>query len=261
MSELNEMLKIAEKAAVAAGKHALKKRDTDLSVSRKSGFNDLVTDADKECEALIIRMVKRKFPRHSILAEESGSSGSRESYTWVIDPIDGTTNFSHGFPFFCTSIAVMAGGNVKIGVVYDPSRKELFSAVTGKGAYLNGKRIKVTNIPEINDALVSTGFSYDIKRKLLNIPYLKRMLAHAQAVRRPGAAALDICYVACGRFDGFWEFDLNPWDTAAGCLILEEAGGKISTFDGGKFNIFKKEILVSNGRIHKKMMDILKGKK
>ena len=180
---------------------------------------------------------------------------------WIIDPLDGTTNYLHDFPFFCVSIALQHKGRIITGVVYDPVRKELFSAERGKGARLNGKKIKVSRVRDLKRALVATGFAYDFgKGKNNNISNFIRFLKTSQAVRRAGSAALDLCYVACGRFDGFWEFYLNPWDTAAGSLVLLESGGLATKTDGSGYTVFDKQILASNLLIHKEMVRVLSGK-
>jgi myo-inositol-1(or 4)-monophosphatase len=257
MREMAKIRDVAQGAAVEAGKYALKRIGDLGEISYKKGFTDLVTDVDKKCEEIIISRIGREFPDHSILAEESGEHSATGVFKWVIDPIDGTTNYTHAFPFFCTSIGVMFDGAVKVGVVYDPSRDELFIAEEKNGAFLNDKQIRVSRAEKVQDSLVATGFAYDIESKIANIDKFKRILENAQALRRAGSAALDLCYVACGRFDGFWEFQLNPWDTAAGQLIVAEAGGIVTLLNGEPFDIFQKEIVASNGKIHKEMLSLL----
>ncbi|KJJ85170.1 Inositol monophosphatase [Candidatus Omnitrophus magneticus] len=258
MNELFKIKKIASIAAKEAGSYAIEKLGHITEIIRKRGHNDLVTDVDKSCENIVIKHIKNNFPNHSILAEESGKSTGKENFTWVIDPIDGTTNYAHGFPFFCTSIGILYDGNQVAGVVYDPNRKELFSAIKGNGAFLNSKKINVSSISDIKNSLLATGFAYDATKAKKGLDDFAVLLTSAQAVRRAGAAAIDLCYVACGRFDGFWEIGLAPWDTAAASLILEEAGGKITILNGKKFDIFDKEILATNGKIHNQMTVILK---
>ncbi|MFC1479854.1 inositol monophosphatase family protein [Candidatus Omnitrophota bacterium] len=257
MEDLSRMKDLAEKAATEAGRYALRHIGKLKEVSRKTGINDLVTDVDKMSEKIIIDRIYKEFPHHSILAEESGEHASSGVFRWIIDPLDGTTNYAHGFPVFCISIGVEEDGAVKIGVVYDPSRDELFTAEEGKGAFLDGKRIKVSETQVVANSLIATGFAYDVAGKIANIESFKTMLNNAQAVRRAGSAAIDLCYVACGRFDGFWEMGLNPWDTAAGQLIVKEAGGVVTKLDGEPFEIYQKKILATNGRIHGEMQNLL----
>jgi myo-inositol-1(or 4)-monophosphatase len=222
------------------------------------GRDNIVTDVDKKAEAMIIKDILAAFPGHSILSEESEPRSGLAPYTWIIDPLDGTTNFAHAFPFFCVSIALEKSGRIVLGVVYDPIREELFFAEKGRGAYLNGKKIHVSKVKKLIDSFLATGFSYGIKRKDRNISYFRKLLTRTQAIRRAGSAALDLCYVACGRFDGFWEMDLHPWDSAAGMLIVEEAGGKVTRFDSSPYSPYDKNILATNGHIHNKMSSFLK---
>jgi len=181
---------------------------------------------------------------------------------WVIDPIDGTTNFAHGFPFYAISVALENNKKPILGIIYDPERKELFCAERGRGACLNGKPIKVSGQKDLKKSLLMTGFSYKLGKSMEeNLVHFRNFLITSQAVRRSGSASLDLCHVACGRLDGFWELDLNPWDTAAGCLIVKEAGGEVTTFSGNQYNHYLKEILASNGKIHSQMVKILSKKK
>ncbi len=257
MKELERIKEVAIDAAREAGTYALNRMGNLVEISHKGGFTNLVTDVDKKCEKGIIDRIKKEFPSHSILAEESGEEVTGGPFRWIVDPLDGTTNYAHAFPVFCVSIGVVSGGSVKVAVVYDPSRDELFTAEEGKGAFLNGRPINVSDMEKVRDSLLATGFAYNIEGKLANIKYFKVMMEKAQAVRRPGSAALDLCYVACGRFDGFWEFDLNPWDTAAGQLIVKEAGGTVALLNGKPFDIHEKEIVATNGKIHKEMLTLL----
>jgi len=182
----------------------------------------------------------------------------KNSRKWIVDPLDGTTNYVHGFPFYAVSVALEEDSRPAFGMVFDPERNEIFSACKGHGAYLNNKPIKVSGVTELKKSLLSTGFSYKIAElEDNNIGHFQDFLFASQAVRRPGSASLDLCYVACGRFDGFWEMELNPWDTAAAWLIVKEAGGEVTTFDGGKYSHYLNEILASNGKIHKEMSQIL----
>ncbi len=258
MEDLDKIKKVAEEMAREAGEYAIKHIDKVAQVSHKGGYNNLVTDVDKKCESVIINRINKEFPSHSILAEESGDHASKSSVKWFVDPLDGTTNYAHAFPVFCTSIGVAFDSIVKVGIVYDPSRDELFAAEDGKGAFLNGKRISVSGIKTVNDSLMATGFAYDLKGKVANIDAFKVMLENAQAVRRAGSAAIDLCYVACGRFDGFWELGLNPWDTAAGQLIVKESGGVVTTIENGPFDVYKKDILATNGKIHEQILRLMK---
>lgn len=258
MEDNGKILKVAIEAAKEAGEHMLENIGKLKEVSRKRGFNDLVTNVDKASEKIIMDKIREVFPDHSILAEESGEHDAKGDVKWVIDPLDGTTNYAHTFPSFCVSIGVIIGDSVKVGVVYDPTRDELFSCQEGRGASLNGNPIKVSSVPSVQESLVATGFGYDVNDKLANVEYFKTMLIKAQAVRRPGSAALDLCYVACGRLDGFWELGLSPWDTAAGQFLVKEAGGLVTTMEGGPFDIYMKGIVATNGIIHKEMLDLLK---
>jgi myo-inositol-1(or 4)-monophosphatase len=222
------------------------------------GHANLVTVADKKSEELIINGILTRYPSHSILAEESGATQPGAAIQWIIDPLDGTTNFAHGYPFYCVSIGVEENGEVICGVVYDPVRDELFSAARGAGAYCNGERLQVSAVESLSHALLITGFPYNFRERLDVVMHqFRRFMVASQAVRRGGAAALDLCYVAAGRLDGFWELFLQPWDTAAGRIILEEAGGRVTDFKDGPFSIYNKEILATNGRIHEEMLAIL----
>lgn len=260
MVRLRDMKRVMTEAAVESGKYAvtragkLNKKD----IRFKGSFNNLVTKVDRICEEKIKSKIQKNFPEHGILAEESGGTEAMSGYLWVIDPIDGTTNFAHGFPVYCTSIGLMLDGQAIMGAVYDPSRDELFHAEKGKGAYLNKKRIKVSGVNKLSQSLVATGFAYRRDARISNIEHFKLMLKKTQAVRRPGAAAIDMCYVACGRLDAFWEFYLKPWDTSAGSIIVSEAGGKITKVDGNKYDIFEKDILVTNSALHRQILDSFK---
>ncbi len=250
-------LKCAIHAAISAG-NMIKSRVGKKQIIRYKGAINIVTDTDIKAEKLIIKILKKEFPQYSFLAEESQCRDILAD-RWIIDPLDGTTNFAHGFPFFCVSIALEKSQEIKLGVVYDPMRQELFTAIKGKGAYLNKKKIRVSKVNKLSRSFLATGFSYDFKNKKdNNIDNFSKFLMASMAVRRAGSAALDLCYVACGRFDGFWEMDLNPWDTAAASLIIQEAGGKISQFDGSLFSNYKKNMLSSNALIHGQMVKILK---
>ena len=224
------------------------------------GRANLVTIADKESEALIIGGIQKYFPDHAILAEESGATESRPdaSVRWIIDPLDGTTNFAHQYPFYCVSIGVEVNGVVKAGAVYDPTRDEMFSAARGEGAFMNSEPLRVSDVQRLSHALLLTGFPYDFRERIeLAVGHFRAFLMESQAVRRGGSAALDLCHMAAGRCDGFWEMKLQPWDTAAGSVIAEESGARITDFSGGPFSIYRKEILASNGHIHGEMASVL----
>ena len=222
------------------------------------GDADLVTAADRASEALIRERVGKQFPAHDVLGEEQGLNDRGSEYRWYVDPLDGTTNFAHGYPVFCVSLALerRAGGSGKriAAVVYDPTRDELFSAELGKGAQLNGAAIQVSKTALLKESLVATGFPSHKRHKSPNIHFYHQITLRSHGVRRAGSAALDLCNVACGRFDGFWEFNLNPWDTAAGVLIVEEAGGKVTRFDGSAFELSSRETLASNGLVHEALL-------
>jgi myo-inositol-1(or 4)-monophosphatase len=233
----------------------------------RSGFRieyknavDLVTDADRQSEQAIIDTIRRNYPDHDILAEERGmESAGRSPYKWVIDPLDGTTNFAHGFPMYCVSIGLEHEGRMVLGVILDPTRQELFTAVSGHGTTLNGRRIRVSHTSALDAALLVTGFAYDIREsRNNNLDYFSQFCLRARGVRRTGSAALDLCYVAAGRFDGFWEMKLHAWDVAAGSLMVTEAGGRMSDFKGGTFSIDAEEMVSSNGLIHGEMLDVLR---
>jgi myo-inositol-1(or 4)-monophosphatase len=220
------------------------------------GDADLVTAADRASEAMIRERIGQQFPSHDVLGEEQGLNDQGGEYRWYVDPLDGTTNFAHGYPVFCVSMALEhraldGGPGTRIAaVVYDPTRDELFTATQGGGAQLNGQPIGVSKISQLKECLVATGFPSHKRHKNPNIHFYHQITLRTHGVRRAGSAALDLCNVACGRFDGFWEFNLNPWDTAAGVLIVEEAGGKVSRFDGSPFELDSRETLASNGLVH-----------
>ncbi|GAB4341136.1 MAG: inositol monophosphatase family protein [Candidatus Abyssubacteria bacterium] len=259
---MNEFLGLAKEAATEAGTMLLHGIDRIGWIEHKGEIN-LVTEMDMKSEHLIKERILSRYPHHQILAEESDATTERSGYLWIIDPLDGTTNYAHGFPIFCVSIALQVEGIMQVGAVYDPTRNELFTAVRGSGAHLNGKRISVSQTSDLDNALIATGFPYDLRTsEVNNTDHWNAMLLRAQAIRRAGSAALDLCYTAAGRFDGFWELKLHPWDVAAGALMVEEAGGKVTHFGGEPFNVYSREILASNGKIHSQMADILqKGKR
>jgi myo-inositol-1(or 4)-monophosphatase len=214
------------------------------------GDADLVTAADRAAEVLIRERIREQWPSHDVLGEEQGLNDQGSEYRWYVDPLDGTTNFAHGYPVFCVSLALEHKGRRVAGVVYDPTRDELFSAEAGRGAQLNGEAMHVSKTAALKESLLGTGFPSHKRHKNPNIYFYHQITLHTHGVRRAGSAALDLCNVACGRYDGFWEFNLNPWDTAAGVLIVEEAGGRVTRFDGSLFELNSRETLGSNGLIH-----------
>ncbi|MFZ0822309.1 MAG: inositol monophosphatase family protein [Terriglobales bacterium] len=214
------------------------------------GDVDLVTVADRESEALILERIRKQFPAHDVMGEEGTRIETGSEYKWYVDPLDGTTNFAHGYPVFCVSLAVERRGQRVAGVIYDPTRDEMFSAELGSGARLNGQAIHVSATANLGECLVATGFPSQKRHKNPNIYFYHQITLRTHGVRRAGSAALDLCNVASGRYDGFWEFNLNPWDTAAGVLMVEEAGGKVTDFSGGQFQLASRETLASNGPVH-----------
>jgi myo-inositol-1(or 4)-monophosphatase len=229
-----------------------------ISVTRKTNAIDIVTEADHEAEAAVIETIQRAFPTHAILAEESGANAHTSEHRWIIDPLDGTTNFAHGFPQFCVSIAYERRGRVQTGVIFDAFKKELFIANRGKGARLNGKPIRVSRIPTLDMSLLATGFPYDRReRRRYYMAFWESFMMSTQGVRRTGSAALDLAWTACGRVDAFWEFGLKPWDIAAGALVVEEAGGQVSNMDGSPLDLTGAQIIASNGRLHQQMIELI----
>ena len=219
------------------------------------GEADLVTVADRKAESLIRERLRSRWPAHEILGEEQGLAETGSDYRWYVDPLDGTTNFAHGFPVFCVSLALEHKRKRIAGVIYDPTRDELFAAEQGGGAYLNQQRIQVSKTAKLAESLVATGFPSHKRHKNPNIFFYHQITLKTHGVRRAGSAALDLCCVACGRFDGFWEFNLNPWDTAAGVLMVEEAGGTVTDFSGGAFQIDSRQTLASNGLVHQALLN------
>lgn len=247
-----DYLEVAEAAAREAGE-VLRKKFGHLAGGEieYKGQIDLVTAADRASEAKIVEVIRDKFPNHSFLAEESGRSEGESEYCWVIDPLDGTTNFAHGFPWFAVSIALRRGTETLIGVVYHVMQDELFTAAVGEGAHSNGKRLRVSDTAKLIHGLFATGFPYDpAKAGADNIRQTKSILEKSRGIRRAGSAALDLCYVAKGVFTGFWEYGLNPWDVAAGVLIVREAGGRVTDVSGGQLPWGRCNIAASNGIVH-----------
>ena len=227
----------------------------------KKGAIDLVTEMDIEIERAFRAMIAERFPSHVVLGEEFEASGERDAssgYCWVLDPIDGTTNYAHGLPIFCASLALEIDGEAAVGAIYDPNRRELFTAEKDHGAWLNGTPLRVSTSSELIDSLLVTGFHYNIHKDSSDlIELFGEFISRARAVRRLGSAALDLCYVAAGRFDGFWEHKLQPWDVAAGALIVQEAGGRVTTVDGAPFSSRIGSVLATNGSIHPAMVDTI----
>jgi myo-inositol-1(or 4)-monophosphatase len=255
------MKEIALQAARAGGVVLMSKLGMALTIEHK-GEVDLVTDADRAAEKAIVDVLRGTFPRHEILAEEADYGDGPSSYRWIIDPLDGTTNFAHGFPWFAISIALAISGEVVLGVVFQPYTDELFVAEKGKGATLNGTPIHVSRVDALDQALIATGFPYDRKRSPVNnLDHFSNFQQAAQACRRAGAASLDLANTAAGRLDGYWEMKLKPWDMAAGKLLVEEAGGRVSDFDGAPLDLYGQECLASNGLLHRSMQDVLKNGK
>lgn len=256
------MLNFAIETAREAGQILLDKYGRKINVSKKGDIN-LVTEADLVSEKLIIERIRSYYPKHAILAEESGESvavidGGDNRWKWIIDPLDGTTNFAHGYPCFCVTLALEHDGEIVVGVTYDPTRDELFAAEKNQGASLNGRKIHVSETQNLSDALLVTGFPYDFAQRKDFARHITEFLLKARGVRRDGSAAIDMAYVACGRFDGFWEEGLNPWDVAAGLLLITEAGGRVSYYDDSPFSIYAPPITASNGSIHAEMLSVLK---
>lgn len=262
------MLSVAVEAAKEAGKFLKFNIGKVKEIQRKVGQEtNLVTEIDRQSEQLIIGIIKRHFPQHDFLAEEGGLrqgdssvGGEKKSeYRWIIDPLDGTVNYTHRFPCFAVSIGLEKNGEIILGVVYDPNFDELFTAEKGRGAFVNGKRLSVSKADVLIRSLLVTGFPYNIKDNPDHaIEHFINFLKEAQAVRRMGSAAIDLAYVAAGRIDGFWEVSLNPWDVAAGVLLVAEAGGKVTDFLGNPYSIYGKPILASNGVIHEEMIRVLR---
>lgn len=249
-------------AAKAGAAEIVRFFNSDFKISNKEGVNNLVTEADHASEKAILSVIKSRFPEHQVLAEESGETIQDSVYKWIIDPIDGTVNFAHGIPLNCVSIGIEHNGEMVMGAVYNPHLNEFFFAEKGKGAMLNDKPICVSNETQSVKACLVTGFPYTY----INMPngpleIFERFIRKGVPVRRLGSAAIDLCWVACGRFDGFYEHKLEPWDSAAGYLIVEEAGGKVTDFTGSKFSVYQHRLLATNGKIHDEMLALINNKK
>ncbi len=257
--EIREIISFGSQISREAGKILKKGIAGKIKVKFKGRINP-VTQFDIKAERYIISRIRKKYPAHSIMAEEGQGDRIESEYCWIIDPLDGTVNYSHHFPVYAVSIALYHQSEPIAGFVYDPERDELFRAAKGRGAYCNNKKIKVSQENKLHRSLLCTGFAYNIQSaRRNNLGMYARMSKKAQAVRRSGSAALDLCWVACGWLDGYWEYYLAPWDTAAGVLIVTEAGGKISCIDDKKYSIFRNDVLASNGKIHSQISSILNG--
>ena len=254
----DRFLRLAIAAAKEAGRIQIAHYGRAHTIEYK-GKIDPVTEVDKLCERAIIEMISRTFPDHDILSEETSFEEKGSSWKWIIDPIDGTTNYIHEYPCFCVSIGLEVEEVVQTGVVYNPLLDELFTAQKGEGAFLNRSRITVSRRDELDGSFLCTGFPYDVREQSdFYLQYFRAFITRSFALRRPGSAVLDLCYVAAGRFDGFWEMKLHPWDVAAASLIVMEAGGEITDFKGNPFSIYSEEILASNGLIHEAMLQVMK---
>ena len=258
MSQWLEFLPAAREAAEAAGRLLRRGLDEAKDVGYK-GAVDLVTNFDGLAQEIIVDRISSVYPHHAVLAEEGLRPAGESEFLWVIDPLDGTTNFAHGLPVFAVSIGLVFRGAPVLGVVFDPVRENMFTAAAGGGAYLGGRSIHVSNVDDLDRSLLATGFPYDIRESPVNnLDHFQNFCLRAQAVRRCGSAALDLCYLACGRFDGFWELKLKPWDVAAGTLIVTEAGGRVTDLDGGAFRIDNGETVATNSLIHEAMLAVLR---
>ncbi len=259
-AEAERILDLATRVARRAGAIQRQNYEGDFEIHTKSAAIDLVTDVDRACERAIIEAIRSERPGDAIVAEEGGGDDDPGAeWRWVIDPLDGTSNYAHGYPRFCVSIGVERRGLATVGVVYDPLLDELFAALRGRGARLNGRPLRVSQEARLERAMLATGFAYDVHRSPEdNLDHFAAFVKAVQAIRRDGSAALNLCYLAAGRFDGFWEIKLHPWDVAAGILLVAEAGGRVSDFSGGTDCASGREIVASNGLLHDAMLDILR---
>ncbi len=261
MKSLPTIRIVACRIALKAGEIHLKNYGKVRQITHKGRHPiNLVTEVDRKTEAFIVKNLLKNFPDHQILAEEGSFSKTESPYKWLVDPLDGTTNYLHGFPFFSVSMALEIKGRVELGIVYAPMLRELFVTQRGKGTFLNGRRVRVSKEKDLSKSLLATGFPYDVREaKRNNLDFFTAFLTRGRAIRRAGAASVDLCYIACGRFDGFWELRLKPWDLAAGILAIEEAGGKTSGFDGKKLNLYGSgDTVASNGKIHASLLRIIR---
>lgn len=250
-------LAVAIEAALRAGRIQRERYGSGVAVELK-GEIDLVTEVDRACELAILETIRSRYPDHDIVTEETDLARTGARHVWYVDPLDGTTNFAHGYPMFCASIALAVDGEIVAGVVHDPLRDELFSAEKGGGAHLNGRRLEVSKAARLIESLLITGFPYDLHDRLEErLRPFRKMAGRARALRRDGAAALDLCYVAAGRADGFWEAILKPWDMHAGRIVLAEAGGRATRLDGGPLGLGPEGVVATNGRIHEELLAVL----
>lgn len=257
MAPLDRLLEVARQAAKQAGRIQIEGLSKKLQVDHKGRY-DLVTDVDRKCEEIVAGILQKAFPDIGILAEESAEKDTGSKEVWIVDPLDGTTNYASGYPAFCTNIALRRDGDIVLGVVYEPVRDELFEAVRGEGAFNNGAPIRVSATRELSQALLATGFPYDrCEQPHTNLDRFCALTMRTRGVRRGGSASLDLCYTACGRLDGYWEIRLQPWDVCAGALIVCEAGGRVSNLRGGEYDWSGDETLASNGRLHDALVDSL----
>jgi myo-inositol-1(or 4)-monophosphatase len=258
MLNIDECAELGETVAREAGRILLENYRTDFAVEHKGTVN-LVTEVDLAAEEWIVSRIRRAFPSHSILAEEKHSNAPAGDVSWVIDPLDGTTNYAHGYPAFSVSIGLEVSGELEWGAIFDPVRDELYTARKGDGAFCNGAPLRVSKVPLLNSSLLATGFPYDIRTdSQTNLENFCAFAVRTQGLRRSGSAALDFCSVAAGRLDGFWELKLSPWDCAAGYLMVREAGGNVTNFQGRFGSIYDREVVASNGQIHEEMLVVLK---
>ncbi len=249
---------VAAEAVLRAGAIQRARYGTKLEVRHK-GEIDLVTEVDRASEASILAAIRERFPDHDIVTEETAIERKGSRFVWFVDPLDGTTNFAHGYPFFCASVALALDGELVAGAVFDPIKQELFTAERGGGAHLNGRRLRTSAADRLLDSLLVTGFPYDFRQDVQqSLRLFNRFMAHARAIRRDGAAALDLAYIAAGRVDGFWEERLKPWDVMAGALMVEEAGGRVTRFDGSALRLRADETLASNGPLHEAMLSVFR---
>jgi myo-inositol-1(or 4)-monophosphatase len=257
-SYLTSAIRAAKKAGAIQKNHYGRVRK--IRYKSKNKLN-LVTEVDQKCEKAILSLLRAAFPTHNVWGEESGRGSMVSEYTWLVDPLDGTTNYAHGYPFFCVSIALVKKNEPILGVIYDVLRDELFTAEKGKGAFLNGKRLRVSSTRSLAESLLSTGFAYAVRETHYNLDNFRRFVLTAQGVRRDGSAAMNLAYVAAGRFDGFWERGIQAWDMAAGILMVREAGGKVTDISGKPFDLMAQNALASNGKTHQAIFRTLwKGK-
>jgi len=259
---MNPYLKAAIQAARKAGQIQKQHygRVRNIRFKSKNKLN-LVTEVDQQCEKAALSLLRKAFPTHNFWGEESGQDRTQSEFTWLVDPLDGTTNYAHAYPFFCCSIALVRKGVPVVGIVYDALRDECFTAEKGHGAFLNGRRLRVSATKTLDESLVSTGFAYAVRETRYNLDNFRQFVLKAQGVRRDGSAAMNLAYVAAGRFDGFWERGIQAWDMAAAVLMVQEAGGKVTDITGGPFNLLAENALASNGRIHGQIFRILKNGK